>query len=76
MKRAYATRHGSHKPEPAQPAVPIVASGRQIQLSLDRDELIDLMQASLQSLALKLGMLLDRFQPPGGRGGPAVRAAL
>jgi len=48
-----------------------VASGREIQLSLDRDELLGLMQDSLESLALKLG-LPDRLQPPGGRGGPAV----
>ena len=58
MKRAYAKQHASHKPEPAQAAVPIVASGRDIQLSLDRDELLGLMQDSLESLALKLGMLV------------------
>ena len=58
MKRAYAKRHDSHKPEPAQPAVPIEATGREIQLSLDRDELLGLMQDSLESLALKLGMLV------------------
>ena len=58
MKRAYAKRQNSHKPQPAQPAVPIVASGRVIQLSLDRDELLGLMQDSLESLALKLGMLV------------------
>ena len=43
MKRADAKRQDSHKPEPAQPPVPIVASGREIQLSLDRDELLGLM---------------------------------
>ena len=58
MKRADAKRHDSHKPEPTQPPVPIVASGREIQLSLDRDELLGLMQDSLESLALKLGMLV------------------
>ena len=57
MKRAYAKRHDSHKPAPTQPAVPIVASGREIQLSLDRDELLGLMQDSLESVALKLGLL-------------------
>ena len=56
MKRADAKRQDSHKPEPTQPAVPIVTSGRQIQISLDRDELLGLMQDSLESLALKLGM--------------------
>jgi hypothetical protein len=35
-----------------------VASGREIQLPLDRDELLGLMQDSLESLALKLGMLV------------------
>ena len=35
MKRAYAKRHDSHKPAPTQPAVPIVASGRVIQLALE-----------------------------------------
>ena len=35
-----------------------MASGREIQLSLDRDELLGLMQDSLESLALKLGMLV------------------
>jgi hypothetical protein len=58
MRRAYAKRQDSHKPEPAQAAVPIVASGREIQLSLDRDELLGLMKDSLQNLALKLKMLV------------------
>ena len=58
MKRAYAKRHDSHKPEPTQPAVPTGAPGGEIQLSLDRDELLDLMQDSLESLAFKLGMLV------------------
>jgi hypothetical protein len=58
LKRAYAKRHDSHKPERTQPAVPIGATDREIQLSLDRDELLGLMQDSLESLALKLGMLV------------------
>jgi len=58
LKRADAKRHDSHKPEPTQPAVPTGATGREIQLSLDCDELLDLMQDSLESLALKLGMLV------------------
>ncbi len=58
MKRAYAKRQDSHKPELAQPPVPIVAAGPEIQLSLDRDELLGLMQDSLESSALKLGMLV------------------
>ena len=58
MKRAFAKRHDSHNPERTQPAVPIGATDREIQLSLDRDELLGLMQDSLESLALKLGMLV------------------
>ena len=58
MKRASAKPHASHKPRSAQPPVPIGASGRVIQLSLDCDELLDLMQDSLESLALRLGMLV------------------
>ena len=58
MKRASAKPHASHKPRSAQPPVPIGASGRVIQLSLDRDALLGLMQDSLESLALKLGMLV------------------
>jgi hypothetical protein len=58
LKRAYAKRHDSHKPEPTQPGVPTGAPGREIQLSLDRDALLDLMQDSLESLAFKLGMLV------------------
>ena len=58
MKRADAKQHASHKPRSAQPAVPIGASGRVIPLSLDREELLGLMHESLESLALKLGMLV------------------
>ena len=58
MKRAYAKRHDSHKPEPTQPAVPTGATGREIQLFLDCDELLDLMQDSLEGFALRLGMLI------------------
>ena len=58
MKRADAKRLDSHKPGPTQPPVPIVASGREIQLSLDRDELLGLMQDSLESLAIELGLLV------------------
>ena len=58
MKRAYAKRHDSHMPAPTKPAVPIVASGRVIQLALDRDALLGLMQDSLQGLARTLGMLV------------------
>ena len=58
MKRAYAKRPNTHKPVPTQRAVPIEATDREIQLSLDRDALLGLMQDSLENLALKLGMLV------------------
>ena len=58
MKRADAKRHASHKPRSAQSPGPIETTGREIQLSLDRDELLGLMQDSLGRLALKLGMLV------------------
>ncbi len=58
MKRAHAKQHASHKPRSAQPPVPIETAGREIELSLDRDELLGLMQDSLESLALKPGMLV------------------
>jgi hypothetical protein len=58
LKRACAKRHDSHKPEPAQPAVRTGAPGGVIQLSLDRDALLDLMQDSWESLALNLGMMV------------------
>ena len=58
MQRAYAKRPGSYKPEPALSPDPSVASGREIQLPLDREELLGLMQGSLEALALELGMLV------------------
>ena len=51
MKRASAKPHASHKPRSAQPPVPIGASGRVIQLSLDRDEWLGLMHDGLESSA-------------------------
>jgi hypothetical protein len=42
LKRAHAKQHASHKPRSAQPPVPIETTGRVIQLSLDRDELLGL----------------------------------
>jgi transposase-like protein len=58
LKRAHAKQHASHKPRSAQPPVPIETIGHEIQLSLDRDELLGQMQDSLENLALKLGMLV------------------
>jgi putative transposase len=58
LKRAYADRGVGHKHlqavGPANPPGP----GREIQLPLDRDELFALMQDSLESLAIELGMLV------------------
>lgn len=60
MKRAYANRPRSHKRKPpefesaGQPGAP----DRKIQLPLDCDELLELMQDSLESLALELGLLV------------------
>jgi len=53
LKRAYANRQVAHKPDP-----PPDPSDRQVQLPLDRDELLGLMQDSLEALALELGLLV------------------
>ncbi len=60
MKRDYANRPRSHKRGPSHPgpADPGVPNSRQIQLPLDRQELLELMQDSLESLALELGLLV------------------
>ncbi len=58
MKRAYAMRRDSHKPEPTRPPVSIVASGREIQLTPDRDKLLGLMKDSFESLTSELGLLI------------------
>jgi putative transposase len=60
LKRDYANRPRSHKrspslPGPADQACP---GNRRIQLPLDREELLELMQDSLESLALELGLLV------------------
>jgi putative transposase len=60
LKRDYANRPRSDKrslssPESADQACP---RDRQIQLPLDREELLELMQDSLESLALELGLLV------------------
>jgi hypothetical protein len=52
LNRAYAKRLPAHKREPAEQRAP---TGRAIQISLDRDELLALMQDSLEALALELG---------------------
>jgi len=61
LKRDYESRHRSHKQNLSQPAAGERADpgDRQIQLPLDRDELLELMQYSLESLALELGLLVN-----------------
>jgi len=56
VKRAYAKRPACRKREADPPT--IGAPGREIQLPLDRDELLGLMQDSLESLAIELGLLV------------------
>jgi transposase-like protein len=59
LKRAYAKRGRSHKREPADRRSPGADPGREVQLPLDRDELLALMQDSpLEGLAVELGLLV------------------
>ena len=60
MKRDYAKRPRSHKRSPShsRPADQACPRDRQIQLPLDREALLELMQDSLESLALELGLLV------------------
>jgi hypothetical protein len=60
LKRDYASRPCSHKRSPSLPgsAGQDGPGNRQIQLPLDRAELLELMQDSLESLALELGLLV------------------
>jgi transposase-like protein len=54
LKRAYAKRGVGHKKKPSERR----ATGREVQLPLDRDELLALMQDSLEGLAFELGLLV------------------
>jgi putative transposase len=58
LKRAYAKRGRSHKREPADRRSRGADPGREVQLPLDRDELLALMQDSLEGLAVELGLLV------------------
>jgi putative transposase len=58
LNRAYANRGPSHKREPAERRVRTAEPGRELQLPLDRDELLALMQESLEALAVELGLLV------------------
>ena len=58
MKRAYANRGVGHKRKPSDRRAKRADANRQVQLPLDRDELLALMQDSLESLAVELGLLV------------------
>src|SRR5215470_12640918 len=61
LKRAYANRQVLNKrkqPRRRSRGVMSVSSGRELQLPLDRDELLAMMQDSLDGLAVKLGLLV------------------
>ena len=58
MKRAYAKRGVGHKRKPSERRAAKSDSGREIQLPLDREELLGLMQDSLEGLAVELGLLV------------------
>lgn len=54
MKRAYAKRGAGHKSKPSERP----EAGREVQLPPDRDELLGLLQDSLEGLAVELGLLV------------------
>jgi putative transposase len=58
LKRAYANRGVGHKQKPSERRTTPSATGRQVQLPLDREELLSLMQDSLEGLAVELGLLV------------------
>jgi hypothetical protein len=58
VKRAYAKKEPGRKPKPSQRRAKNQDKSRQIQLRLDRDELLTLMQDSLESLAVEIGLLV------------------
>src|SRR4051794_36633041 len=58
LRRAYAKRDAGHKRKPAERRAAGSDTGPEIQLPLDREELLGLMQDSLESLAIELGLLV------------------
>jgi putative transposase len=58
LRRAYAKPRRSHKREPADRRSRVAEPGREVQLPLGRDELLALMQDSLEGLAVELGLLV------------------
>lgn len=58
MKRHYAKSAARDKKKPSERRSSSSKSGREIQLPLDREELLGLMQDSLQALAVELGLMV------------------
>ena len=58
LKRAYANRAKSRKRIEQKRRTQAKAAAREIQLPLDRDELLNLMQDSLETLATELGLMV------------------
>ena len=58
MKRDYAKRGVRHKKTPSERRAAESKTGPEIQLPLDRDELLGLMQDSLEGLAVELGLMV------------------
>jgi transposase-like protein len=58
LKRAYAKRGTGDKPKPSERRAKSHEASQLVQLPLDREELLALMQDSLESLAVKLGLLV------------------
>jgi putative transposase len=58
LKRAYAKRRVRHKPQSSDRGAESHDTTRQIQLPLDRDEVLAWMQDSLDSLATQVGLLV------------------
>jgi putative transposase len=58
LKRAYAKRGAGHKQKPSGRRAAVPDTGREVQLPLDREQLLGLMQDSLEGLAVELGLLV------------------
>jgi putative transposase len=58
LKRAYANRGVGHKRKPSERRAKNQDASEQVQLPLDRAELLALMQDSLESLAVELGLVV------------------
>jgi hypothetical protein len=63
LKRAYAKQGAGHKSKPAERRAKSHDASRLTQLPLHPDELLALMQDSLESLAVELGLLVAAGHP-------------